>query len=71
MAAILTKPTVDSSISAFGLARSTVQGPTLSPEELRQLHAFWRASNYLAVGMIYLRDNALLREPLKPEHQWC
>lgn len=32
------------------------------------MHAFWRAANYLAVGMIYLRDNPLLREPLKEEH---
>lgn len=68
MAATLATPAVDTSISAFGLARSTVPGVPLSPEELRQLHAFWRASNYLAVGMIYLRDNPLLHEPLKPEH---
>ncbi len=37
-------------------------------DELRKLDAYWRASLYLAVGMIYLRENALLREPLKPEH---
>jgi xylulose-5-phosphate/fructose-6-phosphate phosphoketolase len=42
-------------------------GP-LSPEELRKTHAYWRACNYLAAGMIYLRDNPLLREPLKEEH---
>ncbi|MCS6960498.1 MAG: phosphoketolase family protein [Pseudanabaenaceae cyanobacterium SKYGB_i_bin29] len=41
---------------------------TLSPEELEKIHAYWRACNYLAVGMIYLRDNPLLKEPLKPEH---
>ena len=40
----------------------------LSSEELRKMHAFWRACNYLAVGMIYLRDNPLLREPLQQEH---
>lgn len=40
----------------------------LSSEELRKIHAYWRACNYLAVGMIYLRDNPLLKEPLKPEH---
>ncbi len=56
------------SISAFGVARSTVEGSPLSPEELRKLHAFWRASNYLAIGMIYLRDNPLLREPLLEAH---
>jgi xylulose-5-phosphate/fructose-6-phosphate phosphoketolase len=40
----------------------------LSKEELQKIHAYWRACNYLAVGMIYLRDNPLLKEPLKPEH---
>ncbi|MFJ5017722.1 phosphoketolase family protein [Streptomyces griseoluteus] len=37
-------------------------------EELRGLDAHWRAANYLAVGQIYLMDNALLTEPLRPEH---
>ena len=37
-------------------------------EEFERLDAWWRAANYLAVGMIYLQDNPLLREPLKPEH---
>lgn len=36
--------------------------------DLDQLHQLWRAANYLAAGMIYLRDNPLLREPLRPEH---
>ncbi|MFC6647082.1 phosphoketolase [Granulicella cerasi] len=40
----------------------------LTAEELRKMNAYWRACNYLAVGMIYLRENPLLREPLKPEH---
>jgi xylulose-5-phosphate/fructose-6-phosphate phosphoketolase len=43
------------------------QTKPLSDEELRKIHAYWRACNYLAVGMIYLRDNPLLKEPLKPE----
>jgi len=48
-------------------------GPTsssnrLSADELRKIDAYWRACNYLAVGMIYLQDNPLLREPLEPEH---
>jgi xylulose-5-phosphate/fructose-6-phosphate phosphoketolase len=68
MVATPDKPTLTESISAFGGARSTVTGSPLSPEELRKMHAFWRACNYLAVGMIYLRDNPLLREPLKLEH---
>jgi xylulose-5-phosphate/fructose-6-phosphate phosphoketolase len=35
---------------------------------LRKTHAFWRACNYLMLGMIYLQDNPLLKKPLKPEH---
>ena len=40
----------------------------LSDDELRRMDAYWRACNYLCVGMIYLRSNPLLREPLKAEH---
>jgi len=40
----------------------------LSPEETALMHSYWNACNYLAAGMIYLRANPLLREPLKPEH---
>jgi len=39
----------------------------LDEEELRLLHAYWRAANYLSVGQIYLLGNPLLREPLKLE----
>jgi xylulose-5-phosphate/fructose-6-phosphate phosphoketolase len=39
-----------------------------SPDELHRLDAWWRAANYLSVGQIYLRDNPLLREPLRLEH---
>jgi xylulose-5-phosphate/fructose-6-phosphate phosphoketolase len=44
------------------------QKQTLSPEEARLMDAYWRACNYLSAGMIYLRRNPLLREPLKKEH---
>lgn len=37
-------------------------------EELALLDRYWRAANYLSVGQIYLMDNPLLREPLRPEH---
>ena len=58
---------------------STTTAPTPSPseniekapltaEEARKMNAYWRACNYLCAGMIYLRDNPLLREPLKAEH---
>jgi xylulose-5-phosphate/fructose-6-phosphate phosphoketolase len=36
--------------------------------DLELLDRYWRAANYLSVGQIYLLDNALLREPLRPEH---
>ncbi|HTU40638.1 MAG TPA: phosphoketolase family protein [Candidatus Aquilonibacter sp.] len=40
----------------------------LSAEELGKINAYWRACNYLCAGMIYLRENPLLREALRPEH---
>jgi len=40
----------------------------LSAEELRKMHAYWRAANYLSVGQIYLMDNPLLKEQLRLEH---
>jgi phosphoketolase len=44
-----------------------VHGP-LGQEELRKIDAYWRANLYLCVGMIYLRDNPLLRKPLDITH---
>ncbi|MFI5958685.1 phosphoketolase [Cryptosporangium sp. NPDC051539] len=40
----------------------------LDDADLARVDAWWRANNYLTVGQIYLQDNALLREPLRPEH---
>ena len=48
--------------------RTTTEQNVLSSEEVRKIHAYWRACNYLAVGMIYLKDNPLLKEPLTEEH---
>ncbi len=42
--------------------------PALTADELRKIDAYWRACNYMCAGMIYLHDNPLLREPLRPEH---
>src|SRR3954449_2222168 len=42
-------------------------GP-LSAEELAKIQRYWQAANYLTVGQIYLQDNPLLREPLRPGH---
>ena len=68
MAAVTKEINADGAISAYGTARSTVKGAPLSPGELEQIDAYWRASLYLCVGMLYLKDNPLLREPLKLEH---
>jgi xylulose-5-phosphate/fructose-6-phosphate phosphoketolase len=40
----------------------------LSPQLLGKMDAYWRASNYLTIGQIYLQDNPLLEEPLRREH---
>jgi xylulose-5-phosphate/fructose-6-phosphate phosphoketolase len=41
---------------------------TPSQERLAQLETYWRAANYLGAAQLYLKDNPLLREPLRPEH---
>ncbi|MBR8830919.1 MAG: Xylulose-5-phosphate phosphoketolase [Chroococcopsis gigantea SAG 12.99] len=46
--------------------RAITQSQPLAEDELHKIHAYWRACNYLAVGMIYLRDNPLLKRPLQP-----
>ena len=46
---------------------ATDAGP-LTAGELDLIDAWWRAANYLSVGQIYLMDNPLLTEELKPEH---
>jgi xylulose-5-phosphate/fructose-6-phosphate phosphoketolase len=48
--------------------RRIVMPVSLSTRQIELIDAYWRACNYLAVGMLYLRDNPLLREPLLPEH---
>ena len=57
-----------SDLSAYGEARSTISGAPLSAEDLRRTHAYWRACNYLSLGMIYLVENPLLKDPLRAEH---
>ncbi len=42
--------------------------PSVTQQELETINDYWQACNYLAAAMIYLRDNPLLKEPLKPEH---
>src|SRR6516162_2157375 len=55
-------------ITAYGPARATVQGAPLSADELDNIDAYWRGSLYVVLGMLYLKDNPLLREPLRLEH---
>ena len=43
-------------------------GKPLSPDVLRRIDAYWRATLYLCVGMLFLQDNPLLKKPLKMEH---
>ena len=40
-----------------------MSGP-LNDEQIKRMHAYWRAANYLSVGQIYLKDNPLLERPL-------
>ena len=49
-------------------ASDSKKADVLNRQELSRLDAYWRAANYLSVGQIYLLDNPLLQEPLKPEH---
>src|ERR1700741_4372691 len=51
-----------------GDGTKAAEADPLSAEELRKLHAYWRAANYLSVGQIYLMDNPLLKEPLQLKH---
>ncbi|MGK2849733.1 MAG: phosphoketolase family protein [Candidatus Limnocylindrales bacterium] len=46
----------------------TTSRPPIDDALLARMDAYWRAANYLSVGQIYLLDNPMLREPLKPEH---
>jgi xylulose-5-phosphate/fructose-6-phosphate phosphoketolase len=48
--------------------REQAAGGPLTAKELELMNAYWRACNYLSVGMIYLKDNPLLRRPLEADH---
>jgi xylulose-5-phosphate/fructose-6-phosphate phosphoketolase len=55
--------------SAVSVAKpALIECAPLSPDLLHKMHRYWCAANYLTIGQIYLKDNPLLREPLKPEH---
>src|SRR5262249_40852382 len=54
--------------SAAGVPAKQASKQQLSLEELRKVHAYWRAANFISVGQIYLYANPLLRQPLSPKH---
>ena len=61
-------PTISSTVedgSAPPVQEGPVEGP-LSAELRDKMQRYWQAANYLTVGQIYLQDNPLLREPLRP-----
>ncbi len=59
---------IDVAQKTAGDNKAAVENGPLSAEELRKMHAYWRAANYLSVGQIYLLDNPLLKEPLTLKH---
>lgn len=59
---------METELSPYGTTRSTILAEPLEQGELHLMQEFWRASCYLMLGMIYLRDNPLLREPLQKSH---
>lgn len=54
-------------LSAKSATRMSRRDP-LSREELEKIDRWWRCANYLAAGQLYLLDNPLLKQPLRPEH---
>jgi len=56
------------SLSPYASTRSTIAATPLAADELRNIETYWRACNYLSLGMIYLQENPLLAEALRPEH---
>ena len=55
-------------MTARQATESPVRASPLTDEARDLIDAYWRAANFLSVGQIYLLDNPLLREPLRPEH---
>ncbi len=61
-------PVQVSGLSPYAPTRSTISATPLNADELRKIDIHWRTCNYLSLGMIYLLENPLLTEPLRPEH---
>ena len=54
--------------SVYTKTRSTIDEQPLSKDEIEKLTRYFHASMYLCLGMLYLKENPLLRQPLKKEH---
>ncbi len=54
--------------AAGSVQSAAARSAPLGAELLKRMQRYWQAANYLTVGQIFLQDNALLREPLRPEH---
>lgn len=54
--------------SPYSKTRSTIDEQPLSKDELDKITKWMHASLYLCLGMLYLKENPLLQEPLKKEH---
>jgi xylulose-5-phosphate/fructose-6-phosphate phosphoketolase len=61
-------PAEVSEISPYAPTRSTISASPLNADDLRKIDIQWRTCNYLSLGMIYLQENPLLTDPLRPEH---
>jgi xylulose-5-phosphate/fructose-6-phosphate phosphoketolase len=64
----LTEDVENLSISPYGPARTSVTEHPLSEDEVRKMTNYFHASLYMCLGMIYLRRNPLLRDPLTLDH---
>ncbi len=61
-------PAATLDLSPYAPTHSSINETLLSSDELRKTQIYWHACNYLSLGMIYLQDNPLLTQPLRPEH---
>jgi xylulose-5-phosphate/fructose-6-phosphate phosphoketolase len=61
-------PTDTLELTPYAPTRSTISAAPLNADELHKIETHWRTCNYLSLGMIYLQENSLLTEPLRPEH---
>src|ERR1700752_2600765 len=64
----VTVPADSNELSPYAPTRSTIRATPLRADELRKTETYWGTCNFLSLGRIYLQENPLLTEPLRPEH---